>query len=169
MINNHRAIVACVAAVLIAVPIVAWGESAEDWLRKGKEETNLDLRVDDFTRAIRLNPDLAEAYACRGTANSDLERYDKAIADYTSAIGLSPDNAQTYNNRGYAYEMLGKHDKAIADYTQALRLEPHYAGALNNRGISYYNAGLKEKALADFDKACKYGSGDACKHYYSLK
>jgi tetratricopeptide (TPR) repeat protein len=169
MIQNHRAIIGCVAAILIAIPVLVWGESAEDWLRKAKEETSPELQVEYFTKAIRLNPELAEAYSGRGTANSDLGRYDKAIADYTIAIGLNPDIAQTYNNRGYAYEMLGRHDKAIADYTRAIRIEPHYSSAFNNRGVAYYNAGLKDEALADFDKACKLGYRQGCENYYKIK
>jgi len=169
MIRNKREIVACVVAVLIAIPVLALGQSAEDWLRKGREESNPERQIEYYTRAIGITPGLVEAYTGRGTAFSDLGKYDKAIADYTSAISFSPDNAQYYNNRGYAYEMLDKHDKAIADYTRAIRIEPHYGTAYNNRGVAYYNAGLKDEALADFDKACKYGSRDGCVNYYKVK
>lgn len=169
MTKNHRLVIWFAALALVAVALPAWGESAEDWLRKGKDESNPELQIEYFTKAIRLNPELAEAYTARGTANTDLERYDRAIADYTSALSLNPENAQTYNNRGYAYEKLGKHDKAIADYTRAIRIEPHYASAFNNRGVAYYNAGLKAEALADFDKACKLGYGTGCQNYHLLK
>lgn len=169
MRKNHRLVAWLAALAFVAVALPAWGESAEDWLRKGKDESNPELQIEYFTKAIRLNPGLAEAYTLRGTANSDLERYDKAIADYTSALSLNPENAQTYNNRGYACEKLGKHDKAIADYTRAIRIEPHYASAFNNRGVAYYNAGYKAEALADFDKACKYGSKEGCENYYKVK
>ena len=169
MIQNRRGIVACFVAVIIAMPVLALGQSAEDWLRKGREESNPQLRIEYYTRAIGLNSDLAEAYTGRAAAFSDLGKYDRAVSDYTSAISLSPDNAQYYNNRGYAYEMLGKHEKAIPDYTRAIRIEPHYASAYNNRGVAYYNAGLKDEALADFDKACKYGSRDGCENYYKVK
>jgi tetratricopeptide (TPR) repeat protein len=169
MKTNQKIIVAILAAALAAVPILGYAQSAEDWLRKGKDESNPELQVEYFTQAIRLNPELADAYACRGMANSDLGRYDKAIADYTKAIDLNPENAQTYNNRGYAYEKLERHDSAIADYTRAIRLDPHYAAAYNNRGVVYYNLGRKEQALGDFDKACKFGYAKGCENYYTVK
>ncbi len=169
MEKTQRTIIAGIVAILITIPVLGYGQNAEDWLREGREEENPQVQIDCFTKAIRLNPELAEAYACRGTANSDLGRYDKAIADYTRAIGLSPDNAQTYNNRGYAYEKLGQYDRAIADYTRAVRIDPHYSSAYNNRGVAYYNLGRKDEALADFDKACKLGYGKGCENYYQIK
>lgn len=161
--------IVAILLLVIGVPLAAGAQTAEDWLSKGRLETNPEVQIDYFTKAIRLNPELAEAYTCRGTANNDLGRYDKAIADYTSAIRLNPDNAPYYNNRGYSYEMLGHHDKAIADYTRAIRIEPHYASAFNNRGVAYYNMGQTDRALADFDKACKYGYGKGCENYYMIK
>jgi tetratricopeptide (TPR) repeat protein len=169
MENTRRIIITCIMAILIAFPVLGYGQTAEDWLRKGREETNPEVQIDYFTKAIGLNPELADAYACRGTANSDLGRYDRAIADYTKAIGLNPDNAQTYNNRGYAYENLGKHDRAITDYSQALLIDSHYPSAYYNRGVAYYNSGHKEQALADFDKACKSGYKKGCESYYKIK
>ncbi|MBN2224439.1 MAG: tetratricopeptide repeat protein [Deltaproteobacteria bacterium] len=161
--------IACIVMIFVTIPILAYGQTAEDWLKKGREETNPEIQVDYFTRAIRLNPELADAYTCRGTANGDLGRYDRAVADYTKAIELNPDNAQTYNNRGYAYEKLGSYDKAVADYTRAIRIEPHYSSAYNNRGVAYYSLGRIDEALADFDKACKYGSSEGCQNYYKIK
>jgi tetratricopeptide (TPR) repeat protein len=162
-------IVACLALVLIAIPVLGYGQSAEEWLSMGRNETDPQTQIDYFTRAIRLNPELAEAYTCRGTAYSDLGKYDQAVLDYTRAAALNPDNAQTYNNRGYAYEKLGQYEKAVADFTRAIRIEPHYSSAYNNRGVSYYKLGMIDKALADFDKACKLGYGKGCENYYTIK
>lgn len=169
MEKTQRTIIACFVVLLIAIPVLGYGQTAEDWLMKGHNETDPEKQIECFTKAVRLNPELAEAYTGRGMANNDLGRYDKAIADYTRAIELNPDNAQTYNNRGYSYERLGKYDKAIADFTKAIRIEPHYSSAYNNRGVAYYSLGRIDEALADFDKACKLGYGKGCENYYKIK
>ena len=169
MIQGQRTIVAWLAVVLMALPVLAYGENAEDWMRKGRDETDPVRQIDYFSKAIRLNPELAEAYTGRGMAYSDLEDYNKAVADYTKAIELNPDIAQNYNNRGWAYGKLGNYDRAVADYTRAIRIDPHYAGAFNNRGVAYYSLGRMEEALADFDKACKLGYGKGCENYYKIK
>ena len=50
--------------------------------RKG----DLDRAIGDFTKAIKLKPGFACAYACRGLAYNDKDDYDRAIGDYDRAI-----------------------------------------------------------------------------------
>ena len=58
--------------------------------------------ITDYTQAIRLNPDYADAYYNRGNAKSKLGQHFAAIADYDIAIRLNPDDAGAYYNRGNA-------------------------------------------------------------------
>ena len=60
--------------------------------------------ITDYTQAIRLNPDYANAYNNRGNAKSNLGQHFAAIADYDIAIRLNPDYAGAYTsvNRGIA-------------------------------------------------------------------
>ena len=76
----------------------------------------------DFTKAIELSNNYAEAYNFRGLVYAGLELNEHALADYNEAIKQSPNLATTYYGRGYLYETLGERDKAIADYTQYLKL-----------------------------------------------
>lgn len=76
----------------------------------------------DFTKAIEISNNYAEAYNFRGLAYAGLELNEHAMADYNKAIELSPNLATTYYGRGYLYETLGERDDAIADYTQYLKL-----------------------------------------------
>ena len=80
--------------------------------------------IEDYTKAIELNPDDAEAYHNRGAAYYDLGNLELAIKDYTKAIELDPDFARTYINRGLAYRLSGNLDKAIKDYERYLELFP---------------------------------------------
>jgi Flp pilus assembly protein TadD len=47
---------------------------------------------------IKLDPDDARAYICRGLAYADRGDYDRAIADYSQAIKLDPNYALARNN-----------------------------------------------------------------------
>jgi tetratricopeptide (TPR) repeat protein len=169
MNNIRAAVIISIALLLVMIPGMGHGQTAEDWLKQGREQVDPERQVECFTRAIRLNPELAEAYTGRGTAYSDLGKYDKVIADYTKAIELNPDNAQNYHNRGWAYDKLGQYDKAVAEFTKAIRIDPHYSSAYNSRGVAYYSLGRIDEALADFDKACKLGYGKGCENYYKIK
>ena len=89
--------------------------------RQGK----LDLAIEEYTQAIKLKPDYAEAYLGRGNAYYDKGDYDHAIADYGQAIKLRPDYARAYDNRGLAYYSKGDYDRAIVDLCRYLELLPN--------------------------------------------
>lgn len=83
-----------------------------------------DRAVDDYTRALELDPANAAAYNNRGYAWRKLGRYDAAVADYTRSLELEPDNIKTLNNRGYSHAKSGAYDAAIAGACLSLDLEP---------------------------------------------
>jgi len=83
-----------------------------------------DKAIEDFTRAIDLDPNNVSAFTNRGGANDELKRYEEAIEDYNRAIELDPNNAYTYYNRSLAKEKLGMDDEADADYAYAKKLMP---------------------------------------------
>ncbi|MBV8846400.1 MAG: tetratricopeptide repeat protein [Bryobacterales bacterium] len=60
--------------------------------RKGRGDP--DGAIADFTRAIELRPDYAEAYYFRGLAKRAKGDKDGAVADFMKAIGLKPDYAE---------------------------------------------------------------------------
>ena len=118
--------------------------------------------IEDFTKAIELNPYRADTYFNRGLVYQGLEQYalgleqyTNAIEDFTKAIELYPDRADAYFNRGLVYQGLEQYIKAINDYTKAIRLNPYDTATYNNRGYSYYNLGQYEEALKNYAKAIK--------------
>jgi tetratricopeptide (TPR) repeat protein len=130
--------------------------SAEFYLKRGEDLSGAreyDRAIADYTTAIRLKPDYAEAYNDRGFAcylKGDAER---AIADFTRAIELRPDYPKAYNSRGVVY-MAGGYGraKAIADFDRAIALKPDFRYAYINRA----NARLFRHpwlALDDFHRA----------------
>ncbi len=68
------------------------------------EAKNFSEAIRCYSEAIRLQPDLAEAYNNRGSARSDNNDLQGAMADYDEAIRLKPDLAEAYYNRGRARE-----------------------------------------------------------------
>ena len=131
--------------------------TAEEYFERGlaRNAQDYDAKIADYSEAIRLKPDYADAYYNRGLAYYHKGQYDRAIADYDEAIRLKPDYADAYNNRGNAYNNKGQTDRAIADYVEAIRLKPDYADAYNNRGVAYNNKGQYDRAIADYDEAIR--------------
>lgn len=116
--------------------------------------------IEDFTKAIELNPNDAEAYGNRGIAKVNLRDNIGAIKDFTKAIELNPNAKEAYSNRGIAKVNLGDNKgaiedltKAIEDYTKAIELNPNDAKIYYNRGIAKNILGDNKDAIEDFTKA----------------
>ena len=133
--------------------------AARAWFSVGylsEEHTkDLDAAIDAYSKAVRLKPDLAEAYNNRGNAKDEVGRYEEAIADHDKAIWLISDYAEAYSNRGVAKRNLGRHEEAIADHDKAILLKPDFAAAYSNRGAAKNDLGRHEEAIADHDKAIR--------------
>ncbi|MBZ0308389.1 MAG: tetratricopeptide repeat protein, partial [Anaerolineae bacterium] len=138
--------------------------SAEDWFSRafGKHESgDVEGAIEDYTEAIRLKSDYADAYINRGVAHRDKGDVEGAIADYDTAIRLRPGDAEVYYNRGVAHRDKGDVEGAIADYDTAIRLKPDDADAYNNRGLARAGKGDVEGAIADYDTAIRLKPDDA--------
>jgi tetratricopeptide (TPR) repeat protein len=86
--------------------------SAEDFFNRAFEEAkngDYDGAIADYTEAIRLQPNYADAFINRGIAYDSVKQYDKALSDLNEAIRLKPDFAYAYNGRGQAFYYLGRH------------------------------------------------------------
>ena len=119
------------------------------------EAKQYDKAITDYTEAIRLKPDYAEAYANRAGAYNYQGQYEKAIADLNEVIRLQPALADAYLARGYSYLNLRQYDASIADSTEAIRLNPNLAMAYNNRGYARINLQQYDAAIADCTEAIR--------------
>lgn len=123
--------------------------------QKGGSERSSNTAISAYDKAIKIKPDLPEAYNNKGNAKSNLGQHQEAIADFNEAIRLNPIFPEAYYNKGVAKSNLGQHTEAIADYDEAIRFKPEYPDAYNNRGVAKYNLGRHAEAIADYDEAIK--------------
>jgi tetratricopeptide (TPR) repeat protein len=122
--------------------------------------------IADYTKAIELKPDYAEAYVMMGFARDKLDDYDGAIADFTKAIEVKPDYPAAYWFRGYSKECHKDYRGAIADFTKAIGLKPDYAEAYCTRGIARGSLQDPYRANVDFTKAIEL-KPDYAEAYYN--
>ena len=109
--------------------------------------------VDDYTRAIGLNPAGAMAYHERAVCFARLNQDDRALADYSQALDLAPGLALSFNGRGMIYLRRKDYQKANADFTEAIRLRPDLYQAYKNRAATRAALGDISGANADLQQA----------------
>lgn len=110
-----------------------------------------DEALSDFTKAVELNPGLAQAYSDRAGIYALKGDGEKALEDYSKAVSLKPDFADAYNYRGALYVNRKEHEKALADFTKTLELVPNHALAALNRGYVFLTLEKYEDAIKDFN------------------
>ena len=113
-----------------------------------------DRALQDYERAIHLNPDNANAYNNRGVIYRIKGDYDRAIADYSEAIWLkSGDYPAAFYNRALAYADKGEYDHALRDFDVVMRFDANNALALYARGLTLLKKGDAEAGRADIAAA----------------
>lgn len=103
----------------------AFASPAEEAVNKGVEygkKGKYDEAISEFTKAIELEPELAQLYYNRGNAYTKKGSYDEAILDYTRAVELKSDFTDAYNNRAVAYYYKKEYDKARGDVKKVEQL-----------------------------------------------
>lgn len=80
--------------------------------------------LEDFNRAVSLDPNKADGFIGRGNTLNTLGRYEEAINDYNTALAFDDGIANVYVNRGIAYSHLEEYERAIADFEKGLALDP---------------------------------------------
>ena len=78
--------------------------------------------IKDYDNAIRLQPDLAEAFSNRGNVYRKKGQFDRAIKDYDTAIHLKPDDGRIFADRGLTYEKKGAPTQALLNFKRARAL-----------------------------------------------
>jgi len=109
--------------------------------------------IDDFNKALELNPGHKEGYNNLGVALANLGKNKEAIAAYDNALKIHPTYVNALYNRGNSYAKLNEAQAALNDYDQVLKLDSEYLSVYNNRGLVLKSLGRLNDALIDFDKA----------------
>jgi tetratricopeptide (TPR) repeat protein len=139
--------------------------SAGEFLRRGNVElsrNNFGKAIRHYTRAIELDPSLAEAYLRRGMAFRATGKLSLAIQDFERAGRIDPQAisnnryvADAYSNRGYIELNDLELGNAIEDFTKAIE---SYEDALHyyRRGQARLIAEDLDAAIEDFTRALTF-------------
>jgi len=109
--------------------------------------------LQDFSRAIEMNPRHAPAYIARANLLRSQNDLSAAMADLDQAIRLNPENAQSFHARGLIHQRNGDHARAVSDFENAIDRDPFVAAPYQARGQSLVVLGRHDAAIEDFNAA----------------
>lgn len=113
---------------------------------------DVDGAIDDYSRAVELDPLLAQAYSNRGNALTKQGRYQDAIDDYDQALNLAGDVAAIYCNRGLTRRLLGDLEGSLQDLETAISLDGRFGPSYLARGGIRAVRGDIKGAIADLER-----------------
>ena len=151
-----QVIISCTA--VISRGLVDRNDLATAYKNRGNaydDQGQFEQALEDYDRALTLNPSDAESFNSRGTTYIALERYELAIGDFDKAIGINPSSPVTLANRCFARALVGALEQALSDCNESLRIRPKNAGASASRAIAYLKLRRYDDAIADYTALIK--------------
>lgn len=121
-----------------------WDDSSKDNVAKADAAS---------IKAITLDPDLAEAYAARGTALAINNRHDEAERAFENAILLNPGLYEPYYFYGRDCISAGKFEKAARLFTEACKIRPDDYQAPRYLSMAYAELGREKEQEAATKRA----------------
>ncbi len=116
---------------------------------------HLDLAIREYSKALEIKPDFADANNNLGSALIRQGQTEEAIQCLSKALKKNPRFVGALNNMGVALAQKGDLNSAIRYFKKALRIKPFYAEAHNGLGNTLAQQGHFEEAMSAWTKAAK--------------
>lgn len=126
-----------------------------------EREGEIDSAIQEYQKAIRLNPVYAKAHNNLGAALVAKGSLDAAIKEYQMALLISPNFAKAHYNLGVAFANKGDLTSAIFEYHEAIRIDPNDSDPHVNLGIAIARKGDLAVAIQEFSEALRINPNDA--------
>ena len=145
--------------ILLLVPLTflfaspAYSEDAMKYFNLGVQSSVTRKKIEYFTRALELDPNLVEVYQKRGLLYYYQEKYENVIQDYLTYIELAPAKGESYIMVGIGYLKKGVYEPALYYFTRAIEMEPEQVKGYANRAETYRLMGREEEAMRDANRA----------------
>ncbi|RPI45131.1 MAG: tetratricopeptide repeat protein, partial [Bacteroidetes bacterium] len=149
---------AAIMFLLVTGTLILNAQSARQYFRAGEEffgTQNYRDAIEQYSKAIDLDPDFDKAYIQRALCFTRLKDYEKAAADFVRAIVFNDKDAGLFYFAGQAYHLHGKDQMALTHLDRAIELKSNYLEAFQVRSEVYYQLERYQEALEDCKRCLK--------------
>lgn len=147
--------------------VATFGQTANDFLQSGITKHNskdFEGAIKDYSKAIKEDKDLRDAYFNRGVCEQALNDTKSAKKDFDKTIELDPKFAKAYYSRATLLIGNEKYVEALPDLDKAVEIDPTLPNFLTLRGQIRAQSGNKKGACEDFNLAKQSGDTKAEKY-----
>jgi tetratricopeptide (TPR) repeat protein len=147
-----------IGLLLFAVPIGGFSQSPKEYYKAGEsfvEAGNQKDAIEQFTKAIELNPDYSQAYIARAHSYKDINELQKAADDYKRALVFDSEESALYFDAAEVNYLLKNTQEALNLINKSIAISPKYEEAY--RLLSQIQLASEDfsNALLSADKALK--------------
>ena len=130
---------------------LAYAYTRQAYLRAASRTESVGKARTAVTRALELDPDLAEAHTALGLVRFYFDwDWRGAEAEFRRALELNPGSIAVHDEYGNFLTAMGRLDEGLAQSREAARLDPLSVGPVHDIAINYLARGEYEQAAAGF-------------------
>ena len=113
----------------------------------------LDEAAEEFSTALRFNPNSAKAHANLATVLIGKGNLEEAQTHFEAALRIDPNNAEVHSGYAYLLERLRRPEQAAAEIEASVRADPKSAQARYSYGAFLEKHSKLEEAIAQYRQA----------------
>jgi len=151
---RRRGLIFFTLAMMIALGASA--QNAKQMLTAGNKfmaGMKYEAAVEQFARAIDLDPNKPDGYIARAGAYEKLGKHNEAFADLEKALVLAPKNIIVLTGLGRACNMMGRYDEALTYLNRATAVDKRNKDVYPEKVNTLIGLGRFDQALKASDTA----------------
>lgn len=136
-------------------------KKATTFYKKGVQynsESKYKLAINNFIKALELEPDFTEAQFDLGIAYLKTEEYDSAINCFYNVLNKNENETFAQSNLALAYLKKGEYKKSIDLYFKLLSTNPEDPEIILDLAYAYVRNQQYDQAIVMYNQAMKFGS-----------
>ncbi|HSZ55099.1 MAG TPA: tetratricopeptide repeat protein [Tepidisphaeraceae bacterium] len=124
------------------------------------QQGNKRSAIDYISRAIAINPQVADFHANLALVHLENGEPDKALIACQRTLALQPNHVDALHQLGNALKQLGRAEESIEPYQRAIALRPDFVMAMGNLAESLRKIGRNAEADALTERVLALSPGD---------
>ncbi len=148
--------VTIVILLLAGIATAGFGQNPKQMIKAGQrfmEGMKYEAALEQFTKAIDIDPNSPDGYLARAEALEKMAKYDDAYEDIEKALVLDPNSVSVLYQAGRICNLLGRYDEALAHLNRVTAIEKRNKDVYPEKVETLLNLGYYDQALRASDTA----------------